>query len=103
MSVDTRKAQLFAAAALLRLILFVAFPSLSDLLSHRVELSTPVSSFSRCKSFYSLCVKIIYQLLTQVLKVQEGVFLYTRNVSPYDGGVFHQVQGCNYTPMGTYG
>ena len=24
-------------------------------------------------------------------KVQEGVFLYARNVSPYDGGVFHQV------------
>ena len=24
--------------------------------------------------------------------VQEGLFLYTHNVSPYDGGVFHQVQ-----------
>lgn len=23
-------------------------------------------------------------------KVQEGLFLYTNNVSPYDGGVFHQ-------------
>lgn len=26
------------------------------------------------------------------LKVQEGVFLYTRNISPYDGGVYHQVR-----------
>jgi phosphatidylinositol glycan class U len=24
-------------------------------------------------------------------RLQEGLFLYTRNVSPYDGGVFHQV------------
>lgn len=23
--------------------------------------------------------------------VQEGLFLYTHNVSPYDGGIFHQV------------
>ncbi len=29
--------------------------------------------------------------------VQEGLFLYTHNVSPYDGGVFYQVRhhGCN--------
>jgi hypothetical protein len=25
-------------------------------------------------------------------KVQEGLFFYTRNVSPYEGGVFHQVR-----------
>ena len=25
-----------------------------------------------------------------LVTVQEGVFLYTHNVSPYDGGVFHQ-------------
>jgi hypothetical protein len=29
--------------------------------------------------------------LTSLSSVQEGLFLYTRNVSPYDGGVFHQV------------
>jgi phosphatidylinositol glycan class U len=29
--------------------------------------------------------------LTRLL-VQEGLFLYTRNVSPYDGGVYHQVR-----------
>lgn len=24
--------------------------------------------------------------------VQEGLFLYTRNASPYEGGIFHQVR-----------
>ncbi|KAG5753374.1 hypothetical protein H9Q69_001658 [Fusarium xylarioides] len=63
------KASVFAGAALLRLILFLAFPGLPDLLTGRVEISTPVTSFKR---------------------LQEGLFLYTNNVSPYDGGVFHQ-------------
>lgn len=44
------KAGLFAGAALLRLVLFVAFPGLPDLLTGRVEISTPVTSFKRCKS-----------------------------------------------------
>ncbi|GAM43208.1 hypothetical protein TCE0_047f17826 [Talaromyces pinophilus] len=69
MPVDRRKAALFAAAVAVRLFLFVAFPSLPDLFTSRVEVSTPVSSFKR---------------------LQEGLFLYTRNVSPYEGGVFHQ-------------
>ncbi|PLN82976.1 major facilitator superfamily permease Cdc91p [Aspergillus taichungensis] len=69
MSLDRRKVGVFAAAFLLRLLLIVLFPSLPDLLTGRVEVSTPVSSFKR---------------------LQEGLFLYTRNVSPYDGGVFHQ-------------
>jgi hypothetical protein len=42
------KAGVFAGAAILRLILFVAFPSLPDLLTGRVEISTPVTSFKRC-------------------------------------------------------
>ncbi|KAF4451207.1 phosphatidylinositol glycan, class U [Fusarium austroafricanum] len=63
------KASVFASAALLRLVLFLAFPGLPDLLTGRVEISTPVTSFKR---------------------LQEGLFLYTNNVSPYDGGVFHQ-------------
>ncbi|KAG9255931.1 cell division control protein CDC91 [Emericellopsis atlantica] len=63
------KAGIYAGAALLRLLLFVAFPSLPDLLTSRVEISTPVTSFKR---------------------LQEGLFLYNHNVSPYDGGVFHQ-------------
>lgn len=57
-------------AVVLRLVLFAAFPSLPDLLTNRVEISTPVTSFKR---------------------LQEGLFLYTHGVSPYDGGVFHQV------------
>ena len=56
---------------LLRLFLFAAFPSLPDLLGHRVEISTPVTSFKR---------------------LQEGHFLYTHGLSPYDGGVYHQVR-----------
>ncbi|KAI1251473.1 hypothetical protein MGN70_006041 [Eutypa lata] len=60
---------LYAAAAFLRFILFTFFQGLPDLLTARVEISTPVTSFKR---------------------FQEGLFLYNHNVSPYDGGVFHQ-------------
>ncbi|KAI4713052.1 hypothetical protein J4E89_002030 [Alternaria sp. Ai002NY15] len=70
MAIDTQhKMLLFAAAAAVRLLLFTVFPALPDLLAGRVEVSTPVTSFKR---------------------LQEGVFLYTHNVSPYDGGVYHQ-------------
>ncbi|KGO45097.1 GPI transamidase subunit PIG-U [Penicillium expansum] len=69
MAVDRRKIAVFGAAFVLRLLLTCLFPSLPDLLTGRVEVSTPVNSFKR---------------------LQEGLFLYTRNVSPYDGGVFHQ-------------
>ncbi|KAF1810461.1 putative GPI transamidase component PIG-U [Eremomyces bilateralis CBS 781.70] len=69
MGVDKQTVLLFAAAAAVRLFLFIAFPSLPDLLTGRVEVSTPITSFKR---------------------LQEGLFLYTHNVSPYDGGVFHQ-------------
>ncbi|RYP76569.1 hypothetical protein DL771_001638 [Monosporascus sp. 5C6A] len=62
-------AGLYAAAALIRFVLFTLFPGLPDLLTARVELSTPVTSFKR---------------------FQEGLYLYNHNVSPYDGGVFHQ-------------
>ncbi|PHH83978.1 hypothetical protein CDD83_2689 [Cordyceps sp. RAO-2017] len=63
------KAGVYAGAALLRLVLTLAFPGLPDLLTGRVEISTPVTSFKR---------------------LQEGLFLYNHNVSPYDGGVYHQ-------------
>ncbi|KAL8947710.1 MAG: hypothetical protein Q9222_006034 [Ikaeria aurantiellina] len=69
MSIDRRKALLFGSAAVLRFILFIVFPQLPDLLTSRAEISTPVTSFKR---------------------LQEGLFLYTHSVSPYDGGVFHQ-------------
>lgn len=64
-----RTAGLYAGAAILRLSLFTLFPGLPDLLTGRVEISTPVTSFKR---------------------LQEGLFLYNHNVSPYDGGVYHQ-------------
>ncbi|KAJ5480787.1 hypothetical protein N7539_006681 [Penicillium diatomitis] len=69
MVVGRRKAAVFGTAFALRLILVYFFPSLPDLLTGRVEVSTPVNSFKR---------------------LQEGLHLYMRNVSPYDGGVFHQ-------------
>ncbi|KAI2638576.1 GPI transamidase subunit PIG-U [Xylaria nigripes] len=62
-------AGLYCAAAVLRFALFTFFPALPDLLTSRVEISTPVTSFKR---------------------LQEGLFLYNHNVSPYDGGVYHQ-------------
>ncbi|KAK5657017.1 hypothetical protein OQA88_3542 [Cercophora sp. LCS_1] len=64
-----RTAGLYIGAAVLRLALFALFPGLPDLLTGRVEISTPVTSFKR---------------------LQEGLFLYNHNVSPYDGGVYHQ-------------
>ncbi|OCK86099.1 PIG-U-domain-containing protein [Lepidopterella palustris CBS 459.81] len=69
MAVDTQKTLLFCAAAAVRLLLFTVFPSLPSLLGGRVEISTPVTSFKT---------------------LQEGLFLYSHNVSPYDGGVYHQ-------------
>ncbi|KAK4672271.1 hypothetical protein QC763_101630 [Podospora pseudopauciseta] len=64
-----RTAALYAGAAVLRLAIFILLPDLPDLLTGRVEISTPVTSFKR---------------------LQEGLFLYNHNVSPYDGGVYHQ-------------
>lgn len=49
MLVNRRQAAVFGAAVLLRLLLWVLFPSLPDLLTGRVEVSTPVSSFKRCE------------------------------------------------------
>ncbi len=43
------RAGVYAGAALLRLVLTLAFPGLPDLLTGRVEISTPVTSFKRCK------------------------------------------------------
>ncbi|GAA5800984.1 hypothetical protein HPULCUR_006424 [Helicostylum pulchrum] len=59
---------IYATAFVLRLAIF-SFPSVTNTLAQRVELSTPVTSFKR---------------------LTEGVFLYNNNVPPYDGGVFHQ-------------
>ena len=45
---DHPKTLLFSTAAALRILLVVAFPGLPDLLTGRVEISTPVNSFKRC-------------------------------------------------------
>jgi phosphatidylinositol glycan class U len=42
-----RTAGLYVGAAVLRLALFTLFPGLPDLLTGRVEISTPVTSFKR--------------------------------------------------------
>lgn len=47
MAVDRRKVAVFGAAFALRLLLVCLFPSLPDLLTGRVEVSTPVNSFKR--------------------------------------------------------
>ena len=49
MVIDRRKSLLYGSAAAVRLLLFFAFPSLPDLLTGRVEISTPVTSFKRCE------------------------------------------------------
>lgn len=68
-SLDRKTIAIYAGAAFLRLLVFVAFPALSDFLGTQVEISTPISSYKR---------------------LQEGLFLYQHGLSPYDGGVFHQ-------------
>lgn len=86
MPVDRRKTAIIAAAVVLRIIVFAFFPQLPDLLTGQVEVSTPISSFKRCtKQIFLTCD------LADALTVQEGLFLYTRNASPYEGGIFHQV------------
>lgn len=49
MAVDRRMVGVFGAAFVLRLLLICLFPSLPDLLTGRVEVSTPVNSFKRCE------------------------------------------------------
>ena len=44
---DHPKTLLFTSAATLRIFLACAFPGLPDLLTGRVEISTPVNSFKR--------------------------------------------------------
>lgn len=69
MGLDQKMIAVLTVAAILRFTIFLAFPDIPDFLTSQVEISTPVSSFKR---------------------LQEGLFLYSRGASPYDGGVFHQ-------------
>lgn len=66
---DTKTVAALVVAAALRLAIFYTFPSIIGALSDRVEIATPLSSYKR---------------------LLEGLFLYQRNASPYDGGVYHQ-------------
>lgn len=68
-SLQTKTVAVFAAAGALRLAIYELLPNIVSVLSDRVEVATPISSYKR---------------------LQEGLFLFERNVSPYDGGVFHQ-------------
>jgi phosphatidylinositol glycan class U len=45
---DHPKTITFTLAAALRILLAVTFPGLPDLLTGRVEISSPVNSFKRC-------------------------------------------------------
>jgi GPI-anchor transamidase subunit U len=69
MKLDQRAVAVLGSAAALRLLIFFALPRIPDFLTTQVEISTPISSYKRIK---------------------EGLLLYERGVSPYDGGVFHQ-------------
>jgi len=93
MPVDRRKVALYVFAANVRLVLFVVFPGIPDLLTRQVEVSTPLNSFKRRMPYPYLSgrPKLTFGL------VQEGLFLFERNVSPYDGGIFHQV--CTARPL----
>lgn len=68
-SVERDTVAIYAGAVVVRWIVFLIWPNLSDFLTAQVEISTPISSFKR---------------------LQEGLFLYRHGLSPYDGGVFHQ-------------
>ena len=94
MSLDKKQLLIYVAAAAIRLFLFSVFPSLADLLVERVELSTPVTSFKRRKNMRDW--NHTFQFADSSTEVQEGLFLYRHGVSPYDGGVYHQV-GCRFS------
>lgn len=81
---------LYLAAAVLRLVLFFAFPGLPELVAGRVEVSTPVTSFKRCMAPLFRRDHLHAPAALTIVTVQEGLFLYNHNVSPYDGGVYHQ-------------
>lgn len=91
MVIDRRKAILFASAAAVRTLLFFAFPSLPSLLTGRVEISTPVTSFKRRTShlfFYPSYLLIIWQY--------KKAFSSTRIMSPHTMGVSSTKRPCCY-------
>src|SRR5208282_4410144 len=77
---SNRLTLVLSSAFLLRLLLHTQ-TSLPDLLTSRLEISTPITSFKRCNPAYTPILII----------VKEGLFLYEHGVPPYNGGVCHQV------------
>src|SRR5437762_3177883 len=77
---SNRLTLVLSSAFLLRLLLHTQ-TSLPDLLTSRLEISTPITSFKRCNPAYIAILMI----------VKEGLFLYEHGVPPYNGGVCHQV------------
>ena len=76
---------LVACAVVCRCVLI--WQGSGDWLAKRVEISTPVNSWSRSKSFiYSYSLSLSPPSL-----VQEGVALSASNYSPYSGDIFHEV------------
>lgn len=69
MEIQPKTVAIIAGAAILRVVAFLATPQVIEVLSDRVEIATPLSSHKR---------------------LLEGLFLYERGISPYDGGVYHQ-------------
>ncbi|CAG8228898.1 unnamed protein product [Penicillium olsonii] len=72
-----RKFVVFGAAFVLRLLLICLFPSLSDLLTGRVEVSTPVNSFKRHAKSSPLPIAVFYFLVDllnayALLKISES-------------------------------
>ncbi|CAG8440768.1 2157_t:CDS:2 [Ambispora leptoticha] len=63
-----RRDLVFGIAFITRLLLF-QFSEVTDILASRVEVVTPITSFTR---------------------LTEGLYLFQNGVPPYDGGVFHQ-------------
>ncbi|KAJ5734421.1 hypothetical protein N7493_003207 [Penicillium malachiteum] len=72
MAVDRRKIAVFGAAFVLRLLLVCLFPSLPDLLTGRVEVSTPVNSFKR-PIFYFLVDLVNAQALITISESGQSV------------------------------
>ena len=71
----------------LRLLLLLS--SYREEISNRVEISTPVSSWKRGTSLNIHQVKLNKPLFIPL--AIEGVYLFGKNISPYDGDTFHEI------------
>lgn len=77
MAVDRRKFCVFGAAVALRVLLVALFPGLPDLLTGRVEVSTPDSSFKRCERFQQHESCSLLSDYVRVIKCRKDYFYIT--------------------------